>query len=245
VSPGIAVVTGATGGIGSAICRRLAGDGYQVAVTDLDLGRCRVLAGEVGGTGHVLDVADAEASAALAGELGQAGQEQVELVVNNAGFDRFMPFLDTTPDLWDQLLRVNLYGQIAVAHAFARGMAERGRGAIVSIASDAGKVGSTGETVYAAAKGGVITFTRSLARELARRQVRVNCVCPGPTETPFLEVFQGEGGAKVIEAMTRLVPMRRLAQPDEIASAVAFLASDDARYITGQTLSVSGGLTMQ
>ena len=240
MSRGVAVVTGATGGIGSAISRRLAREGYQVAVTDLDLERCRALAGELGGTAHVLDVADAEASAALARELGE-----VELVVNNAGFDQFMPFLETTPDLWDRLLRVNLYGQIAVAHAFARGMAERGAGAIVNIASDAGKVGSTGETVYAAAKGGVITFTRSLARELARRQVRVNCVCPGPTETPFLEVFQGEGGAKVIEAMTRLVPMRRLAQPDEIAAAVAFLASDDARYITGQTLSVSGGLTMQ
>jgi 2-hydroxycyclohexanecarboxyl-CoA dehydrogenase len=124
-------------------------------------------------------------------------------------------------------------------------MAERGRGAIVNIASDAGKVGSTGETVYSAAKGGVIAFTRSLARELARYQVRVNCVCPGPTATPFLDVFQGEGGQKVIEAMTRTVPFRRLAQPDEIAAAVAFLASDDAGYITGQSLSVSGGLTMQ
>lgn len=240
MSRGTAVVTGATGGIGSAICRRLAGDGYRVAVTDLDLGRCQALAGELGGSAHVLDVADAAASAALAVELGA-----VDVVVNNAGVDRFMPFLDTTPELWDRLLRVNLYGQIAVAHAFARGMAERGGGAIVNIASDAGKVGSTGETVYAAAKGGVITFTRSLARELARRHVRVNCVCPGPTETPFLDVFQGEGGAKVIEAMTRLVPMRRLAQPEEIAAAVSFLASDDARYITGQTLSVSGGLTMQ
>jgi 2-hydroxycyclohexanecarboxyl-CoA dehydrogenase len=234
------VVTGATGGIGSAISRRLARDGLTVAVTDLELERCRSLASEIGGTAHVLDVGDAAASAALAAELGA-----VEVVVNNAGFDRFMPFLETTPELWDRLLRVNLYGQIAVAHAFARGMAERGRGAIVNIASDAGKVGSTGETVYSAAKGGVIAFTRSLARELARYKVRVNCVCPGPTATPFLDVFQGEGGQKVIEAMTRTVPLRRLAQPDEIAAAVAFLASDDAAYITGQSLSVSGGLTMQ
>jgi 2-hydroxycyclohexanecarboxyl-CoA dehydrogenase len=240
MSSGVAVVTGATGGIGSAICRRLARDGFRVAVTDLELARCQALATEIGGTGHVVDVADAAASAALAEELGA-----VEVVVNNAGFDRFMPFLETGPELWDRLLRVNLYGQIAVAHAFAHGMAGRGRGAIVNIASDAGKVGSTGETVYAAAKGGVITFTRSLARELARYKVRVNCVCPGPTETPFLEVFQGEGGQKVIEAMTRLVPFRRLAEPDEIAAAVAFFASDDAAYITGQALSVSGGLTMQ
>jgi len=239
LSKGVAVVTGATGGIGSAICRRLARDGFRVAVTDLEPARCRALASEIGGTGHVLDVSDAATSAALAEELGD-----VEVVVNNAGFDSFMPFLETSPELWDRLLRVNLYGQIAVAHAFAQGMARRGQGAIVNIASDAGKVGSTGETVYAAAKGGVITFTRSLARELARYKVRVNCVCPGPTETPFLEVFQGEGGQKVIEAMTRLVPFRRLAQPDEIAAAVAFFASDDAGYITGQTLSVSGGLTM-
>jgi 2-hydroxycyclohexanecarboxyl-CoA dehydrogenase len=240
VSGGVAVVTGATGGIGSAISRRLARDGFTVAVTDLDLDRCRALAAEIGGTAHLLDVADAAASAALAAELGE-----VEVVVNNAGFDRFMPFLETTPELWDRLLRVNLYGQIAVAHAFARGMAERGRGAIVNIASDAGKVGSTGETVYSAAKGGVIAFTRSLARELARYKVCVNCVCPGPTATPFLDVFQGEGGQKVIEAMTRMVPFRRLAQPDEIAAAVAFFASEDAGYITGQALSVSGGLTMQ
>jgi 2-hydroxycyclohexanecarboxyl-CoA dehydrogenase len=239
VSGGVAVVTGAAGGIGSAICRRLAAGGYRVAATDLDLEQCQALASELGGSAHRLDVTDAAASAALAAELGE-----VAVVVNNAGWDRFLPFLETTPELWEKLLRINLFGQIAVAHAFARGMAERGRGVIVNVSSDAGKVGSTGETVYAAAKGGVITFTRSLARELARHGVRVNCVCPGPTDTPFLDVFQSEGGQKVVEAMTRAVPMRRLAQPDEIAAAVAFLASDDARFITGQALSVSGGLTM-
>ena len=236
---GIAVVTGAAGGIGSAICRRMAAGGYRVAATDLQVDQCQALARELNGSAHALDVTDAAASAALAAELGE-----VAVVVNNAGWDRFMPFLETTPELWEKLLRINLFGQIAVAHAFARGMAERGHGVIVNVSSDAGKVGSTGETVYAAAKGGVITFTRSLARELARHGVRVNCVCPGPTDTPFLDVFQSEGGQKVVEAMTRAVPMRRLAQPDEIAAAVAFLASDDARFITGQALSVSGGLTM-
>ena len=236
---GIVVVTGAAGGIGSAICRRMAAGGYRVAATDLHVDQCQALARELNGSAHALDVTDAAASAALAAELGE-----VAVVVNNAGWDRFMPFLETTPELWEKLLRINLFGQIAVAHAFARGMAERGHGVIVNVSSDAGKVGSTGETVYAAAKGGVITFTRSLARELARHGVRVNCVCPGPTDTPFLDVFQSEGGQKVVEAMTRAVPMRRLAQPDEIAAAVAFLASDDARFITGQTLSVSGGLTM-
>ncbi|TMF88987.1 MAG: SDR family oxidoreductase [Chloroflexi bacterium] len=236
---GIAVVTGAAGGIGSAICRRMAAGGYRVAATDLHVDQCQALARELNGSAHALDVTDAAASGALAAELGE-----VAVVVNNAGWDRFMPFLETTPELWEKLLRINLFGQIAVAHAFARGMAERGHGVIVNVSSDAGKVGSTGETVYAAAKGGVITFTRSLARELARHGVRVNCVCPGPTDTPFLDVFQSEGGQKVVEAMTRAVPMRRLAQPDEIAAAVAFLASDDARFITGQALSVSGGLTM-
>jgi len=239
VNGGIAVVTGAAGGIGSAICRRMAAGGYRVAATDLHVDRCQALARELNGSAHALDVTDAAASGALAAELGE-----VAVVVNNAGWDRFMPFLETTPELWEKLLRINLFGQIAVAHAFARGMAERGHGVIVNVSSDAGKVGSTGETVYAAAKGGVITFTRSLARELARQGVRVNCVCPGPTDTPFLDVFQSEGGQKVVEAMTRAVPMRRLAQPDEIAAAVAFLASDDARFITGQALSVSGGLTM-
>ena len=236
---GIAVVTGAAGGIGSAICRRMAAGGYRVAASDLQVDQCQALARELNGSAHALDVTDAAASGALAAELGE-----VAVVVNNAGWDRFMPFLETTPELWEKLLRINLFGQIAVAHAFARGMAERGHGVIVNVSSDAGKVGSTGETVYAAAKGGVITFTRSLARELARHGVRVNCVCPGPTDTPFLDVFQSEGGQKVVEAMTRAVPMRRLAQPDEIAAAVAFLASDDARFITGQALSVSGGLTM-
>ena len=235
-----AVVTGATGGIGTAIVRRLAAEGARVVVTDLDLDRCRQLAEEVGGEADRLDVSDALAAASLAAELGE-----VDVVVNNAGFDRVMPFLETTPELWDHLLRVNLFGQISVTHAFARGMAERQRGTIINIASDAGKVGSTGETVYAAAKGGVIAFTRSVARELARHHVTVNCVCPGPTDTPFLSVFEGERGQKIIEAMTRMVPMRRLGQPDEIAARVAFLASDDAAYVTGQALSVNGGLTMQ
>ena len=131
-----------------------------------------------------------------------------------------------------------------MTHAFARGMAERGGGRIVNIASDAGRTGSTGETVYAAAKGGVIAFTKSLARELARDGVNVNCVCPGPTDTPFLEVFKSEGGEKILEAMRRAIPFRRFARTDEIAAAVTFFASDDAAYITGQTLSVSGGLTM-
>lgn len=221
-----AVVTGAAGGIGAAICRRLAADGLEVIATDLE------------GTDVRLDITDHAAAAALAERLGP-----VDVLVNNAGWDRVMPFLETDAELWERVIRVNLLGPIGVTHAFVRGMAERGTGRIVNIASDAGRVGSSGEVVYSAAKGGVIAFTKGLARELARYKVNVNCVCPGPTETPMLGIFE-ERGQGIIESMTKAVPFRRLAQPDEIAAAVAFLASDDAAYITGQTLSVSGGLTM-
>jgi 2-hydroxycyclohexanecarboxyl-CoA dehydrogenase len=235
----VAVVTGAGSGIGAAISERLAEEGARVAATDVDVAAAQRLAEKVGGSSHELDITQPEASRRLAAELGQ-----VDIVVNNAGWDRVMPFLDTEPDFWLKNLTINLFGPIAVTHAFARGMAERGYGRIVNVASDAGRTGSTGETVYAAAKGGVIAFTKSLARELARYGVNVNCVCPGPTETPFLEVFQAEGGEKILEAMRRAIPFRRFATADEIAAAVAFFASDDAAYITGQTLSVSGGLTM-
>jgi 2-hydroxycyclohexanecarboxyl-CoA dehydrogenase len=235
----LAVVTGAAGGIGSAICRRLAAEGAQVAVTDLDLDASKALAAEIGGTAHRLDVTHAGEARTLAAQLSEA-----DILVNNAGWDRVMPFLETDPDFWERCLAINLRGAISVTHAFAGRMASRGRGRIVTVASDAGRVGSSGEVVYSAAKGGLIAFTKALARELARRGVTVNCVCPGPTDTPFLEIFEGERGRKIIEAMTRAVPLGRLAQPDEVAAAVAFLAGDDAGYITGQTLSVSGGLTM-
>jgi 2-hydroxycyclohexanecarboxyl-CoA dehydrogenase len=222
-----AVVTGAAGGIGAAICRRLAADGLEVVATDLK------------GAERVLDITDPAAAAALAEELGP-----VDVLVNNAGWDRVMRFLDMDAETRERVIRVNLLGPIGVTHAFAQGMAERKQGRIVNIASDAGRVGSSGEVVYSAAKGGVIAFTKGLARELARYNVNVNCVCPGPTETPMLDIFEGERGKQIIESMVKAVPFRRLAQPGEIAAAVAFLASDDAAYITGQTLSVSGGLTM-
>jgi 2-hydroxycyclohexanecarboxyl-CoA dehydrogenase len=234
-----AVVTGAAGGIGSAVCRRLASEGARVVATDIAVEAVMELAREVGGLGRMLDVTDPAAAAALAAELGE-----VDVLVNNAGWDRVMHFLETTPEHWEKVLRLNLFSQISVSHAFARGMAERRRGRIVNIASDAGKVGSSGETVYAAAKGGVIAFTKSLARELARDNVNVNCVCPGPTETAFLDVFEGERGQNILEGMRRAVPLRRFATPDDVAGAVAYLASDDAAYLTGQAISVDGGLVM-
>jgi 2-hydroxycyclohexanecarboxyl-CoA dehydrogenase len=235
----VAIVTGGGGGIGSAICRRLAAEGARVVVTDVDQVAAGRVASEFGGEAHGLDITQVEEPARLAAAIGE-----VDVLVNNAGWDRVMNFLDSEPDFWRRNVTINLLGPIAVTHAFARGMAERGRGRIVNVASDAGRTGSSGETVYAAAKGGVIAFTKSLARELARHNVNVNCVCPGPTETAFLEVFKAEGGDKILEAMRRAIPFKRFAKTDEIAAAVAFLASDDAAYITGQTLSVSGGLTM-
>jgi 2-hydroxycyclohexanecarboxyl-CoA dehydrogenase len=235
----LAVVTGGAGGIGSAISRRLAAEGCRVAVTDIDLDGARNIASEIGGTAHRLDISDAAAAAALAADLGT-----VDVLVNNAGWDRAGPFLDTAPDFWERNLAINLRGPIGVTHAFARGMSERNRGRIVFIASDAGRVGSSFEVVYSGAKGGIIAFAKGLARELARNDVTVNTVCPGPTDTPLLGMFEGERGKKILEGMKRAIPMRRFATPDEVAAAVAFFASDDAAYITGQTLSVSGGLTM-
>jgi 2-hydroxycyclohexanecarboxyl-CoA dehydrogenase len=234
------LVTGGGSGIGAAICRRIAAQGSHVVVTDIDQEAAGRVAAEVGGDARRLDITDPQASIELATGVGP-----IDGLVNCAGWDRAMPFLDTTPDFWERVLRINLFGHIAVSHAFGRGMAERGSGSIVSIASDAGKVGSTGETAYAAAKGGLIAFTRSLAREMARHGVTVNCVCPGPTETPLLEqAFEGERGRRILEAMRQAVPLRRFATPEDIAGCVAYLLSDDGAYITGQAFSVDGGLVM-
>lgn len=238
-----ALVTGAAGGIGSAICRRLAAEGARVVVTDIDPDPAEALAAEIGGVGRRLDITDHEGVAATAAAV-EAEVGPVDILVNNAGADRVMSFLDSDSGFWRRTVDLNLVGCIAVTHAFARRMAAREKGTIVNIASDAGRVGSSGEVVYSAAKGGVIAFTKAVARELARHRITVNCVCPGPTNTPFLDAFKVEGGERIVEAMRRSVPLKRLAEPDEIAAAVAFFASPDAAYITGQTLSVSGGLTM-
>jgi len=166
----------------------------------------------------------------------------IDVLVNNAGWDRIGPFIDSDEALWDRLLAVNLKGPIACSHAVLPGMIERRQGRIVCVASDAGRVGSSGEVVYSATKGGVIAFAKALAREVARHGILVNCVAPGPTDTPFLQGFGGN--ERILEAMTKATPLRRLARPEEIAAAISFLASADAGFITGQTLSVNGGLTM-
>jgi 2-hydroxycyclohexanecarboxyl-CoA dehydrogenase len=170
---------------------------------------------------------------------------QIDILVNNAGWDVIDPFVQNTPELWDKVIAINLKGPINCTRAVLDPMMGRKYGKIINISSDAGRVGSSGEAVYSACKGGIIAFTKTIAREMARYQINVNCICPGPTETPLLaEMTKGETGAKIIGAMTKAVPFRRLAKPEDIARVVAFLATDEAAFITGQTLSVSGGLTM-
>jgi 2-hydroxycyclohexanecarboxyl-CoA dehydrogenase len=247
----VALVTGGGQGIGQGISQMLGGRGFRVAVADLNPQTAQATArsiAEAGGTAIAVtvDVSDTiSVQAAIKTVTDELGP--VEVAVNNAGFDEFMRFLDTTEEFWNRILDVNFKGALRVAQAVVPGMAERGWGRVVNIGSDAGRVGSSLEAVYSGAKGGIIAFTKTLAREVATKGVTVNTVCPGPTDTPSLRKFagnSGQDGEKVIAGLTRAVPMRRLASPADVAAAVAFFASDDTGYITGQTLSVSGGLTM-
>ena len=240
----VAFVTGAGRGIGRAIARRLAAEGATVVATDLDAGSAREAAAEIGGgaLGVGMDVTDA-ASIRAAVAAAERQCERIDVLVNNAGWDKVEPFVQSTEDTWDKVLAINLKGPIACTRAVLDGMIARRAGRIVSISSDAARVGSSGEAVYAAAKAGIIGFSKTLARELARYHINVNVVCPGPTDTPLLQGIAAEN-PKIAEALKRAIPFGRLADPAEIAAAVAFFASDDATFITGQTLSVSGGLTM-
>ncbi len=239
-----ALVTGAARGIGAAIATRLAAEGARVAIGDLDGAAAEKLATQLAtdGRGYRLDVSDDESVRATVRDV-EADLGPIGILVNNAGIDRIQPFLESEPDTWDRLLAVNLRGTIAMCHAVATLMSDRAAGRIVNIASDAGRVGSSGEVVYSGTKGGVIAFSKALARELARSGITVNVVCPGPTDTALLDQV-AEASQKLYDAIARAIPLRRIATPDDIAPAVAFFASDDAAYITGQTLSVSGGLTM-
>jgi 2-hydroxycyclohexanecarboxyl-CoA dehydrogenase len=244
------IVTGGGGAIGGAICRRFAGYGASVGVFDKNLDGANKVAAEItkdGGKAFAsgVDIADYDAvGKAIARFETDAGPTDV--LVNNAGWDRFANFVDTTPDLWDQLIAINLRGPLNMSHFVLKGMVVRGHGRIVNIASDAGRVGSSQEAVYSACKGGIIAFTMTVAREVARRGITLNAVCPGPTETPLLAAAVGddERGQKMRAALVSAIPMKRVGQPEDIPGAVCFLASDDAAFITGQTISVSGGLTM-
>jgi 2-hydroxycyclohexanecarboxyl-CoA dehydrogenase len=242
----IALVTGGASGIGAATARRLAAEGARVAVADIDLDGARGVAGELDGLALYIDVSDAS-SASLAVAETERDLGPVDVLVNNAGTDRFAFFVNTDEALWDFVLGVNLRGTIAVTHAVLDGMQKRGRGAIVNVASEAGRVGSQGSVVYSAAKAGVIGFTRAVARESSRFGVRVNAVAPGPIDTPLLNaapVELGEIGERLKAGMIAATSMRRIGQPEEVAAAIAFLASDDASFVTGQTINVSGGLSM-
>ena len=237
-----ALVTGGASGIGAATCRRLAAEGARVAVTDMNLDGAREIADEIGGDSYELDVRSYEAARGVVEQVGD-----VDVLVNNAGYDEFSFFVNTDEGLWDRVLEVNLRGVIAVTHAVLPGMQERSRGRIVNVASEAGRVGSHGSAIYSAAKGGVIGFTKAVARETGRYGITCNAIAPGPIETPLLMAAPaalGELGEKIVQNMVRQTVLRRLGQPDEVAATIAFLASDDASYVTGQALGVSGGLAM-
>ncbi len=226
-----AIVTGGASGIGRATAERLEAEGASVGVLDL--------AGVDHEPAVVVDISNLEAVAWAVDELAEA-LGSIDLLVNCAGWDRAMPFVNTDSEFWTKVVGINLLGPIAVTHATLNHMPDGG--AIVNVASDAGRVGSTGEVVYSGAKGGVIGFTKALAREVSRRQIRVNAIAPGPTDTAFLESFDPSG--KLAEAITKQTPLRKLATPEDVAAAICFLGSSDAGHITGQVLSVSGGLTM-
>jgi 2-hydroxycyclohexanecarboxyl-CoA dehydrogenase len=240
----IAVVTGAASGIGRATAQALAGAGATVVVADIDPDKGETAAAAIRRKDHRAEFMSVDMTdAASIGAFAAAVQEKfgpVDILVNGAGWGRTAPFWEGTPEFWSKLVALNLVGPMTLAKALLPAMMERGGGRIVNIASDAGRVGSLGETVYSAAKGGLIAFTKSLARETARYGISVNCVCPGPTDTPLMAAVPD----KVKESLTKAIPFRRLGKPEEVADAVAFFASDRASYITGQVLSVSGGLTM-
>jgi 2-hydroxycyclohexanecarboxyl-CoA dehydrogenase len=237
------ILTGGASGIGRATALRLAQEGCVLGIFDLDETGAQATAAQCGeARAYGVDITDrAQITAAVAAF--EAGCGSVEAMANIAGWDTPVNFLDTDRALWDKVIQINLYGPLNMHHVVARGMAERGFGRVVNVASDAGRVGSSGEAVYAACKGGMIAFTKTLARELARKGVTLNVVCPGPTETPLFENFRA-ASPSIGDALARAIPLRRLGQPDDYAGMIAFLLSDDAGYITGQTISVSGGLTM-
>jgi 2-hydroxycyclohexanecarboxyl-CoA dehydrogenase len=244
----VALVTGGASGIGRAVVRRLAREGARVAAADLDLAGAEEAAAEAkeaGGEGLAvgMDVTDTgSVRAGVARVLETWGR--IDVLANVAGWDRIRPFVETDEELWGRIIAINFRGVLATCHAVLPGMIERGGGAVVNVASEAGRAGSSGQAVYSGAKGAVISFSRALAREVARHGIRVNVVAPGLTDTPLLRRMIDEGNEKLIEAIVKATPIRRLATPEEVAEAVVFLASDRASFITGQTLGVGGGLVM-
>jgi 2-hydroxycyclohexanecarboxyl-CoA dehydrogenase len=245
-----AIVTGGASGIGRAISQRLAEEGCSVAVFDLNLAGARETSDKItkdGGRCQAFEVDIANLESVRAGVSAcEVEFGPTDILVNNAGWDKIVPFLQSDTELWKKVIDINLYGPLHMHFAVLPGMVDRRFGRVVNISSDAGRVGSSGEAVYSAAKGGIISFTKTIARELARSGIQVNTICPGPTDTPLFAAVAGDGeaGQKIAEGLRRAIPMKRLATPDDYPGLVAFLASDDAAFITGQTISISGGLTM-
>lgn len=243
----IAFITGAGRGIGQAIAKRLSENGYTIIVTDIDLSAAKdtlSLIEESGGNGIALycDVTSLQSVETAVAEAVET-LDTITILVNNAGWDKIEPFIESKPDIWKTILDINLMGQIHTCHVILPIMMKQQFGNIVNIASDSARVGSSGEAVYSAAKGGVVALTKTLAREMARHKINVNAVAPGPSDTPlFTEITSYN--ANLTNALIKAIPFRRLAKPLDIANAVSFLTSKEASYITGQTLSVNGGLTM-
>ena len=245
----VVIVTGAAGGIGTAISRRFGEEGSTVALFDLNEEGAARVAAEIEAAGgkaraYRVDITDHEGVHAAVSKV-EEELGPIEVLVNNAGWDMGAFFLQTEKPFWDKVVAINLYGPLNMHHAVLRRMAERGRGRVVNISSDAGRVGSSMEAVYSFCKGGLIAFTKTMAREMARQQIPVNVVCPGPTATALLDnLAQGEKGERIKAALVKAVPFGRMGEPGDIPGTVAFLASDDAAFISGQVISVSGGLTM-
>lgn len=246
----VAIVTGAAGGIGRAICKRFADEGVRLIATDINGSALNKLSEELTALGGEIAAVAVDITSyqdvRSAVEQAAAKFGQIDILVNNAGWDIAKPFLETEPDLWDKIIAVNLRGPLNLHKAVLPHMIAGGGGKVINIASDAGRVGSSGESVYSACKGGLIAFSKTIAREYARNNIRVNVVCPGPTDTPLLRSFLGDGeyGQKLYDRLQKSIPLKRLGQPEDIPGLVAFLSSDDANFMTGQVVSISGGLTM-
>ena len=246
----VAIVTGAGSGLGRGMAQRLAEEGVRVAIVDVNLAGAQETVAAIaaaGGEGLALetDITDYSACAASVDQV-EASFGPLDILVNNAGWDHAANFVDTEPDLWRKIIDINLYGPLNMHHVSLPRMMKNGAGKIINIASDAGRVGSSGEAVYSACKGGIIAFSKTLSREVARKGVLINNVCPGPSDTPLFADFAGEGeaGEKLRASLERSIPLRRLGTADDIAGIVTFLASSEADFIVGQTISVSGGLSM-
>jgi 2-hydroxycyclohexanecarboxyl-CoA dehydrogenase len=246
----VVVVTGSASGIGRAIALRFGAEGALVALFDINMKGAEETASTITAAGgkalaYRVDITE-RASIEAAVDALENDTGRIDVLVNNAGWDIPIAFIETDRPFWDKVIGINLYGPLNMHHVVLPRMMARKGGRIVNIASDAGRVGSSGEAVYSACKGGIIAFTKTIAREAARAGINVNCVCPGPTDTPLFDAFKAQSadGAKIAEGLARAIPFRRLGMPEDYPGTVAFLASDDAAYVTGQVISVSGGLTM-